>query len=355
MKISFCIIIALSLVPLLRSEASSLTDDAESLLPEKIQNELQVPYGLPPIPWPKDNPYHPKKAELGRLLYFDTRLSTNGTISCASCHAPSETFSDRRPVSIGIQGEKGTRHSMTIINTAYQPLLFWDGRAKTIEEQSKGPIANPKEMTLFSEAHEAHKDCQQRVKSIPGYRMLFKEVFHHDDCTIDDIAKAIATFERTILSGNSPYDRYIKGDLEAMTDEQIRGHQIFISKKCMDCHHGVNFSSGEFTNIGVGMNVPNPDLGRYTITHKERDWGSFKVPTLREVEHNAPYMHDGSLKTLEEVIDYYDRGGIANRNLHPLMEPLHLKPEEKKALVSFLKALSGEGWRHIQYPDHFPE
>lgn len=326
-----------------------------SLLATIDQDELEIPYGLPPIHWPKDNPYSEQKAELGRLLYFDTRLSTDGTISCASCHAPSETFSDRRPLSFGIGGQKGSRHSMTIINSAYQPILFWDGRARTLEEQSKGPIANPKEMTSFRDPHEAHWQCHKRVKGIKGYRLLFKEVFNNDECTIDDIANAIATFERTVLSGNSPYDHYIKGDLEAMTPEQIQGYKIFTAKGCIDCHHGVSFSNGEFNNIGIGMNVSYPDVGRYAITHKEKDWGAFKVPVLRDVAKRHPYMHDGSLATLEEVIDYYDRGGNPNPHLHPLMQPLHLKPEEKKALISFLKALNGEGWAHIKSPEKFPE
>lgn len=327
----------------------------EVFLEHPQKKEFSVPFGLPPVPWPKDNPYTPEKAELGRLLYFDTRLSSNGTISCASCHEPSEKFADRRPVSIGINGQKGTRHSITIINSAYQSSLFWDGRAKTLEEQSIGPIANPKEMTSSENAHEAHEQCEKRVRSIPGYKILFKQVFGNDAVTIHNIAKAIATFERTVLSGNSPYDRYIAGDKEAMTAEQIHGYQIFLEKRCIDCHHGVNFSSGEFANLGVGINAPNPDLGRYLITGKESDWGAFKVPILREVSHKSPYMHDGSLTTLEEVIDYYDKGGTPNKNLHPLMVPLHLTSEEKKALVSFLKALNGEGWRHIKSPEKFPE
>ena len=322
---------------------------------ELSHNELQIPYGLPPIHWPKDNPYESQKAELGRLLYFDTRLSTDGTISCASCHAPSEVFSDRRPLSIGIQGQKGLRHSMTIINAAYQPILFWDGRAKTLEEQSKGPIANPKEMTLFQDPHEAHWECHKRVKGIKGYRTLFKKIFNNEECTIDDIAKAIATFERTVLSGNSAYDHYIKGDKEAMTPEQIHGYKIFTTKGCIDCHHGVNFSNGKFANIGIGMDNPKPDVGRYAITKNDKDWGAFKVPILREVANRHPYMHDGSLANLSDVIDYYDRGGHPNRNLHPLMVPLHLSAEEKKALLSFLKALSGDGRKHIKSPENFPE
>lgn len=354
MNILYSLLILFSFVSYTWGE--SIVLEKPNLLENANKNEdVHIPFGLPPIQWPEDNPYDPKKAELGRLLYFDTRLSTDGTISCASCHQPSETFSDRRPVSIGIQGRKGTRHSMTIINSAYQPILFWDGRAKTLEEQCKGPIANPKEMTLYDDPHEAHYQCHERVKNIPGYRTLFKEVFDSDLCSIDEIAKAIATFERTVLSGNSPYDRYIKGDKEAMTPEQIQGYQLFLSKGCINCHHGTNFSNGDFANIGIGMNTPNPDLGRYVITGKERDWGAFKTPILREVANNHPFMHDGSLATLEEVIDYYDKGGNPNRNLNPLMEPLHLKPEEKKALLNFLKALSGEGWKHIKSPEKFPE
>lgn len=345
------VIAFISMALLLQSNLALANAESHS----NSRSELKIPYGLPPISWPKDNPYTPEKAELGRLLYFDTRLSTDGTISCASCHAPSEVFSDRRPLSIGIQGQKGSRHSMTVINSAYQPILFWDGRAKTLEEQSKGPIANPKEMTLFKDPHEAHWDCHKRIKGIKGYQMLFKEVFNNDECSMDDIAKAIATFERTVLSGNSPYDRYIKGDLTAMTREQIHGYQIFNEKSCIDCHHGVNFSNGQFANIGIGMNDPSPDVGRYAITKNLKDFGAFKVSILRETGNNGPFMHDGSLATLEEVIDYYDKGGNPNPHLHPLMQPLHLKPEEKKALISFLKALNGEGWKHIKPPEQFPD
>jgi cytochrome c peroxidase len=323
-------------------------------LPDQEPEELVVPLGLPPIAWPKDNLYEKRKADLGQLLYFDKRLSSDGTISCASCHSVKRAFSDGKPVSDGIGGQKGNRHSPTVINAAYQTTLFWDGRAQTLEEQCKGPLANPKEMTIEQDIHKAYQQCQERITSLEGYREWFQEIFGSSECSIDNIAKAIATFERTVLSGNSPYDRYMAGDASAMTEQQIRGYQIFQTVGCAVCHAGPNFTTDSFANIGIGMDVENPDLGRFDVTHAEKDWGAFKVPTLREVANTHPYMHDGSLKTLREVVDYYDRGGIPNQNLDPLMRPLHLSEEDKEALVSFLEALSGEGWQHFKAPDSFP-
>lgn len=316
---------------------------------------IVVPLGLPPIPWPEDNPYNREKAELGRLLYFDKRVSADGTISCASCHSIPRAFTDNRPVSQGIHGKLGTRHAPTVINAAYQKLFFWDGRASSLEEQAKGPIANTKEMSLLDNVHQAYEACHERIRNIQGYRVLFKQVFGNEECSIDDIAKAIATFERTILSGNSPYDRYRAGDRTAMTEEQIAGYEVFKRTGCAICHAGANFTDGRFVNIGVGMDAEHPDLGRYEITKKNSDWGSFKVPTLREISKTHPYMHNGSLATLEEVIDYYDKGGIPNKNLHPLMRPLEMTTEDKKSLLSFMHALSGEGWQHFTEPAQFPE
>lgn len=323
-------------------------------LQEKPQG-INPPLGLPPIPWPKDNAYTKDKADLGRYLYFDKRLSSDKTISCASCHNIPCGYSDCKPIAIGIDDSIGSRHSPTIINTAYNSTCFWDGRAKTLEEQCKGPLGNPKEMTTMKDPHDAYKLCIQNITSIPGYAILFRKAFGNDEITIDKISQAIATFERTILSGNSPYDRYVSGDRSALSQEQIHGMQVFKKVGCANCHGGFNFTDDRFQNIGVGMDVASPDLGRYVITHQERDWGSFKTPTLREVEHTPPYMHNGSLKTLEEVIDYYDKGGIKNKNLSLLMRPLNLSKEDKKALVSFLKALSGEGWQHVQEPLNFPK
>ncbi|MCS7025692.1 MAG: cytochrome-c peroxidase [Bryobacteraceae bacterium] len=309
-----------------------------------------VPLGLLPVQWPKDNPYSAVKAELGRLLYFDTRLSKDNTVSCATCHNPKFAFTDGQPVSTGIRGQKGGRSAPTVINRAYSLAQFWDGRAPTLEEQAKGPIQNPIEMG------ETHDNVVQKLKAIPGYRKLFQQAFGTEDITMDHVAKAIATFERTVLSGNSPYDRYRAGNKSALTPEQVRGMDVYFNKaKCDQCHEGINFTSNAYHNLGVGMDKPNPDEGRFAVTKNPADWGAFKTPTLREIARTAPYMHDGSLKTLEEVVEFYNQGGVPNKNLDEKIKPLHLTEQEKKDLVAFLKALSGEGWQNIQAPTKFPE
>lgn len=314
-----------------------------------IQHEDELkpfkePFGLPPVHWPQHNPYSLAKAELGRKLFFDKRLSTDGTVSCATCHQVPEAFADPNVIAVGIHGHKGKRHTPTIINVAYNDYQFWDGRAKNLEMQALGPIGNANEMTLEKDSKAAYHDCENNIRQISEYGPLFKKAFGHEECTIEDIAMAIATFERTILSGNSPYDKYMAGDKTALTAEQIRGLALFKKVGCVNCHLGVNFTNNRFENIGVGMDEKDPDLGRYAITKDERDWGAFKVPTLREASLTAPYMHDGSLKTLEEVIDYYDKGGIPNKNLHSLMQPLHLSAQDKQDLLAFLISLNGEGW-----------
>jgi cytochrome c peroxidase len=311
----------------------------------------KIPLGLVPIMWPKDNPYSPEKAELGWFLYFDSRLSADSTVSCASCHDPKRAFTDGGPFSKGIRGQLGGRSAPTVINRAYSLDQFWDGRAKTLEEQAKGPIANPLEM-----GH-THELCEQCVGSFAGYRKRFKMAFGTEKVTIDLIAKAIATFERTVLSGNSPYDKFKAGDEKALSESQKRGMEIFFSNnaRCDSCHEGINFTNGKYANIGIGMDKPVPDLGRYVVTKQEDDRGAFKTPTLREIAHTGPYMHDGSLNTLEEVVEHYNKGGIKNKWLHPDIRPLNLTDANKKDLVEFLKALNGEGWQHIKPPSSFPD
>lgn len=289
------------------------------------------------------------------MLYFDKRLSSDGTISCSTCHSIPRAFTDRRRFSEGIHGHLGNRHSPTIINAAYQQHYFWDGRAKTLEEQCMGPIGNPKEMTTAANSHDAYEQCQERICEIVGYRTLFKDAFGDEKCSIDNIAKAIATFERTVISGNSPFDKYMAGDRSAMTKQQIDGFAVFKHAGCANCHFGPNFSDGRFINIGIGMDAEQPDLGRYDVTHDDKDKGAFKVPTLRDVSKTYPYMHDGSISSLEDVVDYYDKGGLKNPYLHPLIKPLGLSSDDKKALVAFLYALDGEGWQHFKEPASLPQ
>jgi cytochrome c peroxidase len=307
------------------------------------------PAGLPPLSWPSGNRYSAAKVELGRYLYFDKRLSADETVSCATCHDPKFAFTDGAAVSSGIRSQKGNRSAPTVINRAYGLAQFWDGRANSLEEQAKGPMANPIEM---GNTHEA---IVGKLQGIGGYRALFAKAFGSEQIDIDRVAMAIASFERTVLSGNSPYDRY-KRDKKAMSPEQVRGMGVFFDKaKCDKCHEGANFTLNAYANLGIGSDKPEPDVGRFAMTKDPRDWGVFKTPTLREIEHTAPYMHDGSLKTLEDVVEFYNKGGIANKNLDPSIKRLNLSEGEKRDLVAFLKALSGEGWQNIQAPAEFPK
>ena len=202
----------------------------------------------------------------------------------------------------------------------------------------------------------SHQAIVKTLKAINGYRVLFAKVFGTEDVTIDHVAKAIATFERTVQSGNAPYDRYKAGNKSAMTPQQIHGMSVFFDKaKCDQCHEGINFTSNSYNNLGVGMDKPKPDVGRFAVTKDPKDWGVFKTPTLREIEHTAPYMHDGSLKTLDEVVEFYNKGGIKNKNLDERMKKLNLTDSEKSDIVAFMKALSGDGWQQIKAPLIFPQ
>lgn len=303
-----------------------------------------LPLGLKPLPIPDDNPITPEKVELGKQLYFDTRLSCDNTVSCASCHDPKKGWSNGEAVATGVRGQKGGRSAPTIINAAYHNLQFWDGRANQLEGQAVGPIENPIEMD--------HKldDCVKKLNDIPGYRQQFQKVFG-TPVTKEGIAQAIAAFERTILSGDAPFDRFKAGDKTALSEEAQRGMKVFFNKAhCSACHSGHNFSDGAFHNIGVGMEAEKPDLGRYEISKLEGDKGAFKTPTLREIARTAPYMHDGRFKTLEEVVDYYDKGGHPNPQLDEEMHELKLSDQDKADLVTFLK----EGLASENYPDVEP-
>lgn len=287
------------------------------------------------MPVPADNPQSDAKISLGRQLYFDGRLSANNEISCATCHNPKTGWAGHEPTDTGIGGRTGTRNSGTIVNSGYMKFQFWDGRAGSLEEQALGPIHNPVEMG------ESLENVVQKLNAIPGYKQQFQDVFH-SDVTTDGIAKAIASFERTIVSGASPYDRSARGDKTALVAEAQRGMTIFNGKGgCVACHSGPLFSDQSFHNIGVGMDAEKPDIGREVVTKDTKDRGKFKTPGLRNVENTFPYMHDGKTPTLEAVVDFYNKGGIANAALDPLIKPLGLSDTEKKDLVAFLKALTG--------------
>jgi cytochrome c peroxidase len=252
---------------------------------------------------------------------------------------PEKGFADPNQFSLGVRGQKGNRQAPTIINRAFSRAQFWDGRAASLEEQALGPITNPIEM-----GNPNIDVVLARLKKETSYLEAFQRAFPNDRAiSKENLARAISSFERTIMSGNSPFDRYIEGDRKAMSEAAVRGYQLYLSKaNCASCHVSFNFTDETYHNLGVGLIVKMPDVGRYALSKLEGHQGAFKTPTLREIANTAPYMSDGSLKTLEEVVDYYDRGAQPNRWLSPKIKPLGLTAEEKKDLVEFLKALSGE-------------
>lgn len=310
------------------------------------RDHFPIPEGLPSLRIPDDNPLTAAKVELGKQLYFDPRLSRDNTISCASCHDPEKGWSNGERFATGVGGQVGGRSAPSIVNAAYAPLQFWDGRAEQLEGQALGPIQNPIEMNMTLE------EVVEKLNGIEGYRQQFQKVFQ-SDVTPENLARAIAAFERTILSGDAPYDRFKAGDTTALSEAAQRGMKVFFNKaQCSACHAGPNFTDAAFHNIGVGMDGEKPDEGRYTVTKMLGDKGSFKTPTLREVARTAPYMHDGRLATLEEVVDYYDKGGVPNPQLDEEIFPLRLSAQEKADLVTFLKeGLSSSSYPKITVPE----
>ncbi len=332
-----------------------------------------APLGLPEVVIPQDNPQTVDKVRLGEKLFFDKRFSADGTVSCATCHDPAKAFSDGLPVAVGIKKLKGTRNSPTVLNAVYYTSQFWDGRVKTLEEQAKAPFINPVEHGLKN-----HDPIMKVIRADSEYVVQFKQVFgvSGEQITIDHVVKAIAAFERTLVSGNSPFDRYMYGgDKTAMSEAAIRGLEIYRTKaRCQDCHTigqtSATFTDNKFHNLGVGFSAIEPnlfeivekfkkakesgqdidesvltdkeasELGRFAVTLDVEDLGRFKTPTLRNVALTGPYMHDGSLKTLEEVIELYDQGGEENPMLDSGIRPLRLTDQEKADLLEFLKALT---------------
>jgi cytochrome c peroxidase len=318
------------------------------------------PYTLPTIQGledpnnyvPADNPLTKEKVELGRILFFDKRLSMDNTIACASCHMAKKGFTDGMPVSTGIRGLKGGRSAPVSFNRVYSKAQFWDGRAATLEAQSVGPFTNPIEHGFPN-----YDVMNAKMMKIPGYRKLFKQVFGDDTITTERVGMAIASFQRTVLSGNSAVDKFdVGGDENALSDSAKRGLELFRGKaRCTRCHSGFNFTDEKFHNLGIGWDTNTVDLGRYMLTNNAEDIGAFKTPTLREIARTAPYMHDGRFKTLEEVVNFYNQGGVKNPHLDNTIIPLELTDEEKQDLVAMLKSLNGEGWQHVSAPKSFPK
>jgi cytochrome c peroxidase len=287
---------------------------------------------------PEDNPMRADKIALGKLLYFDKRLSKDRTIACASCHNPFHGFADPGRTSAGVGQKLGGRNSPTVINRLFSAEQFWDGRAPDLERQAHGPLVNAVEMAMSS-----HDEVVTQVRAVKGYAPLFGKAFGDQKIDIDRIGKAIAAYERTVVAGNSPYDRHQAGDRDALSPSAVRGMALFNGKaNCKACHAGFNFTDETYQNIGVGMDKLKPDAGRFDVTKNEADRGKFKTPTLRNITQTAPYMHDGSEETLAAVVDFYDRGGIPNPNLSKEIKPLRLSAEEKRDLVAFLESLTGE-------------
>ena len=291
---------------------------------------------------PDDNPLTPAKVALGRMLFFDSLLSEDQSLACATCHDPGRAFTDGRPVSVGVFGRRGTRNVPTLVNRTYGASFFWDGRITTLEEQVLQPIQDPKEMDITV------GEVVVRLEHDRVYSDLFQTAFGRE-VNDGDLAKALASFVRTILSGDGPIDRHLNGDRDALTERQLQGLRLFRGKgNCTACHLGPTFSDEQFHNTGVAWSDGEwLDDGRFGVTGEETDRGRFKTPTLREIARTAPYMHDGSITTLEDVVEFYDRGGSSNPYLDPAIRPLRIRPlrltaDEKRALLAFLSSLSGE-------------
>ena len=288
---------------------------------------------------PENNPISEAKIDLGRKLYFDPRLSRDGTVSCASCHDPDKGFSDARPTSLGIGRQSGARNAPTVLNRLFSQDQFWDGRAADLEAQALGPIENPIEMghTL--------PEMVANLKALSGYAPAFQAAFASPEINPDRVAQAIATYERTVLTGNSPYDRYQAGEKTLLSESAARGMALFNDAgraNCVTCHAGFNFTDESYHNLGVGMEKPNPDWGRFSVSKNEFDKGAFKTPTLRNVAQSGPYMHDGSEATLLDVVKLYDRGGNKNQWLSKEIKPLNLTDQDRADLVAFLESLTGD-------------
>ncbi len=293
---------------------------------------------LPEVQHPKNNQPSSARIELGKKLFFDTRLSGDGNMSCATCHSPLYGWSDGLPTAKGFKSEVLGRASPTVINTAYNGIQMWDGRKKSLEDQAMGPMLSNAEMNMDI------PKLLEFLKVSKGYSQAFEKAYPGEPIDETTISKAIANFERTVVSRNSPFDRWVKGDKKAMTPQQVKGFKAFVDPNkgnCSTCHSAPNFTDNGFHNIGLAsFGDKNADMGRYLERPLKLMKGAFKTPTLRDISLTAPYFHDGSASTLEEVVIHYEKGGIVKTNLSPNMKASNLTAEERAAIVAFMQALT---------------
>ena len=308
------------------------------------EQKLQLPLGLQEEAAyrPEENPPTPEKIALGKQLFWDRRWSSSGTVACVSCHPPDHGWSDPAPFSTNFAGTPAPRHTPTIVNRLFSDRQLWTGLRSSLEEQA------------LKDSNRTDEAVVQHLGAIPAYQEQFRKVFGAD-LNPQGVAKAIAAYVRTILSGNAPYDRFRAGETGALSPAALRGLTLFEGKaRCVRCHTGFNFTDEGYHNIGVGMDKANPDLGRHTVTKIETDRGAFKTPTLRDVAKRGPYMHDGSENTLEGVVTFYNHGGRKNLWLSQEIQPLSLTVQEQTDLVVFLQALTGEIAPDVSRPPQLP-
>ena len=288
------------------------------------------------VPYPADNAPNAARVELGQRLFFDPRMSGDGNMSCATCHNPALGWSDGQATARGVKSSVLGRASPTVFNTGYNTIQMWDGRKKSLEDQAMGPMQANVEMNMDI------AKLFQWIGGNEGYKALFAKAYPGEPINETTLSKAIASFERTVVSKNSPFDRWVQGDASALSAQQIEGFKVFTGKgNCVACHSGANFTDNGFHNLGLASwGMSEPDMGRYALKPVKAMKGAFKTPTVREVTRTAPYFHDGSAKTLMDVVEHYDRGGDVKTNLSPNMKPLGLTMQEKQALVAFMESLT---------------
>lgn len=331
MKTYKSLIIALSLLLSISGCRKPVVDAIET----PVLYDLKIPAGFPAPPLDEDNPLTVESVELGRKMFFDKRFSRDGTVSCATCHIASSGLADNLVVSLGVDGALGERNAPTLANIVYQDRYFYDGGVPTLELQILAPIHNELEMDFKI------LDLVDLLNKDEELVALSKKVYGRDKIDPFVITRAISNYERIMISGNSAYDRYFyQGDVNALSEQEIRGMNLFNSEElqCATCHSGFNFTDNDYHNIGLYEEYE--DSGRERISFDANDAGKFKVPTLRNIGLTAPYMHDGSIATLEEVVDFLDTGGLAHPNKSDLIVPLNLTSDEKEDLLAFLNSLT---------------